>query len=132
MLYLLDTNIVPDVVRHPQGKAVAEIARVGGNNVATSAIVAAEIRFGAKKRQSAALSAQLELVLGSMQVFAWDPAASHFYADIRCDLEKRGEPIGPNDLLIAAHALALDATLVTDNEREFSRINGLKIQNWLR
>jgi len=132
MQYLLDTNIVSDIVRRPQGKSVAQLAKVGSDAVFTSIVVAAELRFGAIRRQSATLTTQLELVLGSLRVLPLETPADEFYGEIRCDLERRGLPIGPNDLLIAAHAIAQDATLVTDNEREFARIKDLKIENWLR
>lgn len=102
------------------------------NKVFTSVIVAAEIRFGAAKRGSARLSRQAEVILGDMSVRPFDVPADQAYADIRRALEVAGKPIGANDLLIAAHALSLDATLVTDNTREFERVPGLKIENWLR
>ncbi len=130
--YLLDTSVVSDLVRHPQGRAAAKIAEVGESRVATSIIVAAELRFGAARRQSARLSRQLEAVLGVLDVLALDRPADTRYGDARAALEAAGTPIGGNDLLIAAHALALDLIVVTDNVREFGRVPGLKVENWLR
>ena len=132
MSYLLDTNIVSDLVRHPQGRIAARIARSGDAKVATSIVVAAELRFGAERKKSASLSAQLETILGALEVLPLESPADHHYADLRVRLEKAGKPISANDMLIAAHALALDYTLVTDNVREFSRIKGLRVENWLR
>jgi tRNA(fMet)-specific endonuclease VapC len=130
--FLLDTNIVSDLIRHPQGLIAKKIAQVGPDRVATSIICAAELRFGAAKRVSAKLSLQVELVLQALEIIALDTPADLSYGELRVALEAAGTPISANDMLIAAHALALPRTLVTDNEREFSRVPGLKIENWLR
>jgi tRNA(fMet)-specific endonuclease VapC len=131
-LFLLDTNILSDLVRHPQGIVKRWIERVGEDAVCTSIIAAAELRFGAAKRGSVALAAQVEKVLGAMRVQPLDPPADREYGRLRLHLEQTGQPIGPNDLLIAAHALALGATIVTDNQREFQRVPGLPVENWLQ
>ncbi len=130
--FLLDTNIVSDLVRQPHGKIAARIAAVGERDVATSIIVAAELRYGAAKKGSSRLSAQLEAVLGALDVIALETPADVGYGALRAALEQAGTPIGPNDLLIAAQALTLGMTLVTDNEREFARVGGLRLENWLR
>jgi tRNA(fMet)-specific endonuclease VapC len=130
--YLLDTNILSDLVRNPQGKVTSRIARIGERAVCTSIVVAAELRYGAAKRGSARLSSQLEAILGVMDVLALETPTDKIYGHLRADLEKRGRIIGGNDLLIAAQTLALGHTIVTDNEREFSRIRSLSIENWLR
>jgi len=130
--YLLDTNIVSDMVRNPQGHIAAHIRKVGESRVETSIIVASELRYGAEKKGSARLSLQLEAVLGALEVLPFEVPADEFYGRIRVELESLGKPIGSNDLLIAAHALSLGHTLVTDNTREFSRVRSLKIENWLR
>jgi len=132
MRYLLDTNIVSDLVKHPQGKIARLISAVGETEVCTSIIVAAELRFGAAKKQSARLTAQLDAVLAAMDVIALETPVDAVYGSIRAELERIGQPIGGNDLLIAAQALALDLTLVTDNEREFARIESLRVENWIR
>ena len=131
-LFLLDTNILSDLVRHPQGIVKRWIERVGEDAVCTSIIAAAELRFGAAKRGSVALAAQVEKVLGAMRVQPLDLPADREYGRLRLQLEQTGQPIGPNDLLIAAHALALGATVVTDNQREFQRVPGLRVENWLQ
>lgn len=130
--FLLDTNIVSDLIRHPQGRAAAKIAEVGEDAVATSVIVAAELRYGAAKKASARLASQLEAVLNALEVIAFEAPADASYGAARVAVEAAGTPIGANDLLIAAQALALDMIVVTDNEREFRRVGGLKVENWLR
>ena len=130
MPFLLDTNIVSDLVRNPQGKCAARIAAVGERNVSTSIIVAAELRYGAVKKNSIRLTRQLETVLSALEIVPFESPADTHYAKPRTKLEAAGTPIGGNDLLIASHALALGLTLVTDNEREFGRIEGLTIENW--
>ena len=132
MRYLLDTNIVSDLVKHPNGKIAGLISTVGEAEVCTSIIVAAELRFGAAKKKSPQLTAQLDAVLAAMDVLALEAPVDAVYGSIRAELERIGQPIGSNDLLIAAQALALNLTLVTDNEREFSRVESLRVENWIR
>jgi tRNA(fMet)-specific endonuclease VapC len=132
MRYLLDTNIVSDLVRHPKGHVARRIRQVGGAQVCTSIIVACELRYGVAKKGAARLSARLEDALARLEVLAFEEPADVAYASIRAALEGAGRPIGANDLLIAAHALALCCTMVTDNGGEFSRIEGLACENWLR
>jgi tRNA(fMet)-specific endonuclease VapC len=132
MRYLLDTNIVSNLVRNPQGRVADRIKAIGDPNICTSIIVAAELRYGTIKKASPRLSAQVEAVLGAIDTVPFDSPADELYGSIRTQLELAGTPIGGNDLLIAAQALALDHTLVTDNDKEFSRIHGLRVENWLR
>lgn len=131
-MYMLDTNVVSEALRNPQGPVATRIRQISDTDLAVSIVVAAELRFGAKKRGSALLTDLVEGFLSRIAILPLEGNADHIYADIRTALEKAGTPIGGNDLLIAAHALALDATLVTDNVREFSRIDGLKLENWQR
>jgi tRNA(fMet)-specific endonuclease VapC len=130
--YLLDTNILSDLVRNPQGRIAGQIARVGEGAICTSIIVAAELRFGAAKRGSERLTLQLERILAALDVQPFDAPADTAYAELRVQLEAAGLPIGGNDMLIAAHALATACIMVTDNEREFARVAGLQVENWLR
>lgn len=130
--YLLDTNILSDLIRNPQGQVATRIERVREDNVCTSLIVASELRFGAAKRGSERLSRQLEVVLAVIDVLPLQAPSDRHYADLRLALERAGTPIGPNDMLIAAHALSIGATLVTANVGEFSRVPGLLIENWLQ
>lgn len=131
-MFLLDTNILSDLIRHPQGVIAARIAAVGEAAVATSIIVASELCYGAERRGSERLTRQLEAVLSLLPVLPLGSDADAHYGRLRTDLEKRGQPIGGNDMLIAAHALSLGAILITDNVREFERVKGLDIENWLR
>lgn len=130
--FLLDTNIVSDLVRNPQGRTSAKIAELGEDAVATSIIVAAELRYGAAKKGSQRLAAQLETILAALEIIPLETPADTTYGATRVALEAAGTPIGANDLLIAAQTLALDMVLVTNNEREFERVRGLKVENWLR
>ena len=130
--YLLDTNAISDLVRNPQGKVARHVRRVGEGHVSTSIIVAAELRYGAAKKGSPRLTAQLEAVLGALEVLPLEHPADITYSLLRTQLEASGKPIGSNDLFIAAHALTLGSTLVTDNTREFARIPKLARENWLR
>jgi len=129
---LLDTNILSDLVRNPLGIVAQRIRRVGEGNVCTSIIVAAELRFGAEKKGSQRLLNRIEAVLDTMEVLPFSAPADATYAAIRTVLERAGRPMGANDLLIAAQAVTLGCTLITDNEQEFRRIRNLSLENWLR
>lgn len=128
---MLDTNIVSELARNPQGAVAMRIGEVGADAICVSIITAAELRYGCAKKGSPRLLAQIEAILGSITVLALDVPADTEYGGIRAELESAGKPIGPNDLFIAAHAYALDATLVTANTGEFSRIRALKVENWI-
>ena len=131
MRFLLDANIVSELMRHPRGRVAQRVAKVGQQRVCTSIIVAAELRYGASKKGSPALSHLLETVLQPLDVVALEPPVDAVYGELRAGLERIGRPMGANDLFIAAHALALGATLVTANEREFRRVERLSVENWL-
>ena len=129
--YLLDTNILSDLVRQTQGIVTQKIAMDGENEICTSIIVAAELRFGAAKKNSVRLSNQVETILAAMLVVPFEVPADRKYALLRQRLESSGNPIGPNDLLIAAQAQANEQILVTANVSEFTRVPGLQVENWL-
>jgi tRNA(fMet)-specific endonuclease VapC len=129
--HLLDTDTVTDLVLRPQGVVAGEIERRGEKGVCTSIVVAAELRFGAAKRGSPRLERQVEAVLSALTVLPFEEPADRRYGDLRAHLERQGTPIGPNDMLIAAHALSLGLTVVTGNLREYSRVPGLAVDNWL-
>ena len=131
MQYLLDTNIISQAAYEPRGHVAGRIQRLQ-HLICTSIIVAAELRFGVAKRASSALAERIGALLDEIEVLPLLPPVDRIYAELRADLEKRGNLIGANDLFIAAHALALGCAMVTDNEREFSRVNGLTVENWLR
>lgn len=129
--YLLDTNILSHLVREPAGTVMHRVAAVGEVAVCTSIVVACELRFGAAKKGSARLTDQLEAILSAMTILPLEEPADRHYAEIRNHLHHIGQPIGHNDLLIAAHARSLDLVMVTHNEGEFSRVPGLTVENWL-
>lgn len=129
--YMLDTNIVSDLVRNPQGRVFDRIVRVGSDRLCISVITAAELRYGCAKKGSSKLLAQVETILAALDILPFDVPADSDYGGIRAELEAAGKTIGPNDLLIAAHASALKATLVTANVEEFRRVRGLEIENWV-
>ena len=129
--FMLDTNIASELVRPGRGAVGDKVKIHGLASLSISTVVAAELRFGYVKRGSDRLAERIEEAIGFLSVLPFDDAASVEYASVRYELEKRGTPIGPNDLFIAAHARALDLTLVTDNIREFSRVDGLKLENWI-
>jgi len=131
--YLLDTNILTVLIDDPHGPVARRVADVisARGIVCTSIIVAAESRFGAAKKRSDRLRGQVEELLGEIAVLPLEPDADEYYTELRADLERRGQPIGGNDMFIAAHALATDSILVTNNAREFSKVKGLRIENWL-
>ena len=128
---MLDTNIVSELARNPQGRVTERIAEVGPDAICVSIVVAAELRFGCAKKGSAKLTAQVEAILESIPVLALDVPADAEYGRIRDELQSAGTPIGPNDMLIAAHALALGAVIVTANVGEFGRVRGLSVENWI-
>lgn len=130
--YLLDTNIVSALARDPKGPVARRIREVGVERIAVSVVVASEIRFGLVKGVSTRLAERLEALLAEIELLPMERPVDDHYADIRAALERTGTPIGPNDLFIAAHARALEMVLVTGNEREFSRVPGLVVENWLR
>jgi len=112
--YLLDTNILSDLVHHPRSGAAARqlaLARAhGGEDISTSIIAAAELRYGVAKRGSTRLARQVEAVLGALDVLPFEAPADVIHGRLRTDLERRGQPMGGSDLLIAAHALAAQMT----------------------
>jgi len=130
--YMLDTNILSDLIRHPHGACAQTVGRVGEQAICTSVVAAAELRFGAAKKGSNRLSEKVEALLSLFATLPLAPPVDEFYARTRAQMERAGATIGANDMLIAAHALAANLVPVTDNEREFGRVPKLKFENWLR
>jgi len=131
MIYLLDTNVIGEIARSPQGGVANRVAALPPNEFGINPIVACEIEYGLAKRGSARLRGQIETILEAIIVFELPSDIAARYGQIRVELEKQGTPIGPNDLLIAAHGLASNLTVVTGNEKEFRRVQGLNVENWL-
>lgn len=130
--YLLDTNIISALLRQPRGILNKRIAQRGETTLCTSIVVACELRFGLAKSGSARLARLLEPILESLDVLPLESPVEKHYAEIRNYLEQAGTPIGPNDLLIAAHARSMSLTVVTGNISEFSRVPELTVENWLQ
>ncbi|HTX76892.1 MAG TPA: type II toxin-antitoxin system VapC family toxin [Terracidiphilus sp.] len=133
--FVLDTNILSDLMKNPAGRVARKIASLSAedrDSLATSIVVAAELRYGAAQSGSPILAERVEQLLHAIEVLALEPNADRHYGILRAPLEQAGTVIGANDLLIAAHVLAMDGILVTDNVREFKRVEGLRVENWLR
>ena len=130
--WLLDTNTLSALMRRPVAPGLLQrLATVGDEAVCTSIIVAAEMRFGAQRKGSPALTERVNALLVTITVLPCDGEADRHYADIRAALERSGTPIGGNDLWIAAHARSRGLVLVTHNTREFERVPGLAVEDWL-
>ncbi len=131
MKYLLDSNVCVDYLtgRHPP--VTARIQSLLPEDLCLSSIVVAELRYGADKSARPRRNHDLlDVMTNEMPCRDFDSRAASIYGKVRAALEKKGEPIGPNDMLIAAHALSLGLILVSDNIREFGRVKGLKLDNW--
>lgn len=131
LAYLLDTNILSDLVRNPRGVVATRIADAGEDIVCTSIVVASELRYGAVKSGSSRLKDRVDLLLSALEILPLEAPVDRCYAQLWHRLTRKGTPIGPNDLLIAAHAIAVGLTVVTANTGEFSRVKGLAVDNWL-
>lgn len=129
--YLLDTNILSDLVKNPGGLIAIRIKEVGEESICTSIVVASELRYGAIKSGSKKIANRVDLILSALEILPLDSPVEQHYATIRHHLTRNGKPIGPNDLLIAAHATSEGLTVVTANISEFSRVPGLATENWL-
>jgi tRNA(fMet)-specific endonuclease VapC len=130
--YLFDTNILSELIKHPAGPLAQKITRLDQTSFCTSIVVACELRYGALKKNSPNLTSKVELLLANIIIAPLSDDVDRYYAELRISLEKQGQLIGANDMLIAAHALAFRATLITANEREFLRVSGLSVENWLK
>lgn len=130
--YLLDTNIVSQLITdRGEGRVLKRIAEVGEDSVCTSVVVAAEIRYGVAAKGPTRLRDAADRVLTRLAILPVELPVDDAYGAVRWDLERRGLTIGPNDLLIAAQCLSLDLILVTNNTREFARVAGLTVEDWL-
>ena len=131
MRYLLDSDVCIDFLRGTDSRLTERIQEAGPDNLCTSVIVAAELRYGASRSRRARRNHEtLDRLFEELTCYELPTDAAIEYGRLRTRLEKRGHVIGPNDMLIAAHALALDLTLVSANEREFSKVKGLTTENW--
>lgn len=132
-LYLLDTNIISDLMYDPRAGRASKRARlVPERDLVTSTVVVGELHFGVERKRSEKLRRQMLAIIATLEVLPITEHCAEHYGKIRAHLTERGTPIGPNDLWIASQARAEDCVLVTDNEVEFQRVPGLVVENWLR
>lgn len=130
MLRTLDTNICSYILRRHPANMIQRFASLRREDLWVSAIVAAELRFGAAKLATPRFQAAVEAWLAGFDLRPWPLEATHHYAQIRAALERAGESIGGMDLMIAAHAMAEDSVVITNNAREFHRVPGLAVEEW--
>ncbi len=130
MRWMLDTNICIDIIKRSPAQIIDALRKHESEGIGVSSVTAAELTFGVAKSGSARNRSALEDFLGSLEIAPFDEAAAGVYGDVRAELEASGLPIGPLDTQIAAHALSLDVTLVSNNLREFQRVRGLRCANW--
>jgi tRNA(fMet)-specific endonuclease VapC len=129
--YLLDTNIVSDVMRNPDGRAEQALRDNAGAEIGISLVVKGEILFGLARNLNAKGRRRFEAFLEAIAVWPMPEVVADIYGQVRATMEKSGNQLGTNDMWIAAHSLSLDAVLVTD-DRRFQSVPGLKVENWLR
>lgn len=127
--FMLDTDTVSFVLRN-EGSAASNLSAHKPSEICVSTITLGELRFGADKRRSKRLHRMIEAFAATIDALPFDSAAAATFGRIRANLESKGTPIGTLDTLIAAHALALDLTLVTNNTKHFSQVRGLRTENW--
>ena len=131
MLYMLDTNICSYIIRNKPQSIKEKLQEVEQNHtVALSSIVVSELLYGATKKDSPKLLRIVSAFIDNFIIYDYSKVSAQSYANIRTDLEKKGQIIGANDLLIASHALSLGAVLVTNNTREFERVEKLVLEDW--
>ena len=131
MKYLLDTNVCVDFLNRRYPKVTERIRASLPEDLCLSSVVVAELRYGADRSERRGENHdRLDILTAEIQCLDFDLAAARIYGQIRSTLESEGTPIGPYDMMIAAHAVSQELILVTDNEREFRRISGLEIENW--
>ena len=132
MRYMLDTNICIYLIRQKPIQVIRRLREQDLTEVGISSVTLSELEYGVQKSQQQARNRiALTAFLGPLEVVAYDDRAAQRYGLIRSVLEGQGRPIGPLDMLIAAHALAMDCTLVTNNTDEFSRVPELRLENWV-
>jgi tRNA(fMet)-specific endonuclease VapC len=131
MTYLLDTNICIYIINEQPAKVLQRVIEAGRDSLAISTVTVAELAFGIAKSTRPDSRAKLENFLSKFPILDWGQEAAWVYGTVRKSLEAKGQRIGERDLLLACQALALDATMVTNNTREFERVDGLKLENWV-
>ena len=133
MRYMLDTNICIYVIKHKPESVFRKLKKIKPEDVCISSITYAELAYGVEKSsQPERNRLALSMMLSSIEIVAFDDSAADEYGEIRAGLERKGTPIGSLDMLIAAHARSLGCTLVTNNTKEFCRVEGLEVVNWVK
>ncbi|MBV5300030.1 MAG: type II toxin-antitoxin system VapC family toxin [Rhodoferax sp.] len=130
-MILLDTNICIYIINAKPAAVLARFQPHRLGDIGVCSVVAAELAFGVAKSGSVRNRQALEMFLAPLIIFPFDTPAVWAYGDLRADLERRGTPIGALDTMIAAHALSQQAVLVTNNTREFAKVPGLHLDNWV-
>ena len=130
-MILLDTNICIYIINQRPAGVLDRFKGFSAGEIGVSSVVAAELAFGVQKTSSIRNRRALELFLAPLTIAPFDAGCVWVYAELRAQLEKLGQPIGSLDTMIAAQALALDLPLVTNNQKEFSRVPGLRLENWV-
>jgi len=133
MMFLIDTNICIYIMNNHPPEVIQKCRDIGVGNISISSITVSELQYGVcKSKQINKNIKRLDEFLSPFEILAYDENAASFYGNIRSQLEKQGNVIGPLDMLIAAHALSENLTLITNNEKEFKRVKSLKVKNWLK
>jgi tRNA(fMet)-specific endonuclease VapC len=130
MKFMLDTDICIYAMKHKPEKVIAALRRNEAKGICLSSVTVAELWFGVNKSGSRKNELALEQFLSAFELSAFDQKVAKVYGGVREKLESMGKPLGPLDTQIAAHALTLNLTLVTNNVSEFKRVEGLKLENW--
>lgn len=130
-MILLDTNICIYIINAKPAAVLARFHQFRLGEIGLSSVVAAELAYGVARSASERNRRALEMFLAPLEIIPFDEKAAWAYGELRTDLERRGQPIGSLDTMIAAHALSMNAVLVTNNTREFSRVKGLQLENWV-
>ena len=129
--YLIDTNICIYIMNKRPIGIIHKFKQFDVGEIGVSTITVSELQYGVAKSKNRRLNElRVEEFLSPLEILPYDETATMIYGDIRLQLEKSGEPIGPLDLLIAAQALSRDLVLITNNEKEFNRVHNLKVENW--
>ena len=132
MKYMLDTNICIYIIKHRPEEVIQKFMEHDPDDICISAITYAELVHGVEKSQAKEKNrVALMVLLSEIQIVPFDDLAAQSYGEIKAGLQKKGTPIGPMDTLIAAHAKAMNLTLVTNNTKEFVRVDGLKLEDWV-
>jgi tRNA(fMet)-specific endonuclease VapC len=133
MMFLIDTNICIYIMNNRAPEVIQKLREIGVGNICISSITVSELQYGVyKSKQIKKNLKRLEEFLRPFDIIAYDEKSANYYGKIRSQLEKDGNVIGPLDMLIAAHALRENLTLITNNENEFQRVKSLKVENWIR